>query len=233
MSTVAYWLQRQRKADLQNLAAHVGMINYDTLLKTELEVALDEFLRTNQISLQNDPQLSGFYKRINSPVKRESGGGTATSLVEEVKKPKQRRQTLKAREDLDQPTLYTRSPIPSTLYSLRSRLSSVTSIQLFILAIEAIGLFSRVVPLKYLTTIPPIPALGIHRETALRLPDLFALLTSDFWGPVGLWVGTSILVPACGAWFLNLRAAMGEENGDGYDPVAFGVVKGLVGWIVY
>lgn len=132
MSTVAYWLQRQRKADLQNLAAHVGMIkyvlscqsltganydrlldalmdfaehwfSYDTLLKTELEVALDEFLRTNQISLQNDPQLSGFYKRINSPVKRESGGGTATSLVEEVKKPKQRRQTLKAREDLDQP----------------------------------------------------------------------------------------------------------------------------------
>lgn len=41
-------------------------------------------------------------------------------------------------------------------------------------------------PLKYLTTIPPIPAIGIIHETALRFPDLFALLTSDFGGAVGL-----------------------------------------------
>ncbi|KAL9050330.1 MAG: hypothetical protein Q9206_005130, partial [Seirophora lacunosa] len=81
---------------------------YDGLLKTDLEVALDDFLRTNQISLQNDPQLSGFYKRLGSPVKRESGGATTTSLVETVKKSglsgtKQRRQTLKAREELENP----------------------------------------------------------------------------------------------------------------------------------
>ncbi|KAL8960752.1 MAG: hypothetical protein Q9193_002598 [Seirophora villosa] len=108
MSTVAYWLQKQRKPDLQNLAAHVGMKYYDGLLKTDLEVALDDFLRANQTSLQNDPQLSGFYKRLGSPVKRESGGATTSSLVETVKKPglsgtKQRRQTLKAREDLEAP----------------------------------------------------------------------------------------------------------------------------------
>lgn len=77
--------------------------SYDSLLKTELEVALDDFLRTYQSSLQSDPQLSGFYKRLGSPVKRESGGATSTSAVEEAKKPKQRRQTLKAREDLEQP----------------------------------------------------------------------------------------------------------------------------------
>ncbi|KAL8718008.1 MAG: hypothetical protein Q9225_004810 [Loekoesia sp. 1 TL-2023] len=283
MSNVAYWLQRQRKPDLQNLAAHVGMKDFDNLLKTELEVAVDNYLRANQTRLQNDLQLSGFYKRIGSPIKRESGGVTTSSAAEEVKKPKQRRQTLKAREELDQPsdndaqlalttttphtppsstlslarrlplpaspslladrieeqttsltnsasTLYTSSPIPTTLYNLRARLSSVTSIQLLILAIEAFGLFRHVVPLKYLTTIPAIPALGIHSETALRLPDLFALLTVQFWGPFGLWVGTSILLPAMGAWFLNLRA---QAEGGGYDPVAFGVVKGLVGWIVY
>ncbi|KAL9028101.1 MAG: hypothetical protein Q9196_003484, partial [Gyalolechia fulgens] len=102
MSSVAYWLQRQRKPDLQRLAAHVGMKDFDNLLKTDLEIAVDDYLRTNQSRLQNDPQVSGFYKRIGSPVKRESGGAIATSVVEEVKKPKQRRQTLKAREELDQ-----------------------------------------------------------------------------------------------------------------------------------
>ncbi|KAL8726456.1 MAG: hypothetical protein Q9181_006045, partial [Wetmoreana brouardii] len=103
MSTVPYWLQKQRKPDLQELAARVGLKNYDKLLKTELEVALDDHLRTNQTRLQNDPLTSGFYKRKESPVKRESGGATATSVVEEVKKPKQRRPTLKAREELGQP----------------------------------------------------------------------------------------------------------------------------------
>ncbi|KAI4206669.1 MAG: hypothetical protein LQ346_000961 [Caloplaca aetnensis] len=260
--------------------------SFDNLLKPELESMLDDFLRTNQSSWKGDPQLSDYYKRLGSPLKRESGNATSTSLMDTVKKPKSRRQTLKARDDLEQPsetepsshalatttphtppsstlslarrlplpaspslladrieaqttslttsasTLYTTSPIPSTLYNMRSYLSSTTSIQLLILAIEAFGLFSRVVPLKYLTTIPAIPAIGIAHETAVRLPDMFALLTSDFWGPVGLWLATNILVPAMGAWFLNLRA-LEEGNGDGYDPVAFGVVKGLLGWIVY
>ncbi|KAL8697073.1 MAG: hypothetical protein Q9201_007320, partial [Fulgogasparrea decipioides] len=132
MSTVPYWLQKQRKPDLQELAAHVGLKkyvtltqsqstssagspcllqrlifyprrSYDKLLKTELEVALDDHLRTNQTRLQNDPLASAFYKRKESPVKRESGGATATSVVDEVKKPKQRRPTLKAREELGQP----------------------------------------------------------------------------------------------------------------------------------
>ncbi|KAL8923462.1 MAG: hypothetical protein Q9208_004590 [Pyrenodesmia sp. 3 TL-2023] len=283
---MSYWLQRQRKPDLQIMAAHVGLKNFDNLLKPELESILDDFLRTNQSSLNGDPQLADYYKRLGSPLKRESTNAKSTALLDTVQKPKQRRQTLKAREDLEQPsetepsslpltsttprtppsstlslarqlplpaspslladrieeqttsltasasTLYTASPIPSTLYSLRSYLSSTTSIQLLILAIEAFGLFSRVVPLKYLTTIPPIPAIGITHETALRLPDLFALLTSEFWGPVGLWLATSIVVPAMGAWFLNLRVQE-EGSGDGYDPVAFGVVKGLLGWIIY
>ncbi|KAL8726759.1 MAG: hypothetical protein Q9166_006498 [cf. Caloplaca sp. 2 TL-2023] len=293
MATVAYWLQRQRKPDLQNLASHVGMKNYDNLLKPELEVALDDFLRTNQTSLQSDPALSGFYKRVGSPVKRESGAGfgggpSTTSAVEEVKKPKQRRQTLKAREELEPPSeserqlplatitsprtpasspstalsrarqlplpaspslladrieestttlttsvsnFYTTSFIPSTLSSLRARLSTVTSIQLLVLSIEAFGLFRELVPLKYLTTIPAIPAIGLVSPTALKLPDLFALLTNAFWEPFLIWATTSIFLPATGAWFLNLRSGAGEEGG--YDPVTFGVVKGLIAWIIY
>ncbi|KAI4248553.1 MAG: hypothetical protein LQ352_005919, partial [Teloschistes flavicans] len=106
MSTVPYWLQKQRKPDLQALAAHVGVKNYDKLLKLDLEEALNDHLRKNQTRLEKDPMASGFYKRLDSPVKRErdSGGhvsAAATSTVAEVKKTKQRRQTLKAREELE------------------------------------------------------------------------------------------------------------------------------------
>ncbi|KAL8756462.1 MAG: hypothetical protein Q9199_002905, partial [Rusavskia elegans] len=283
MATVAYWLQRQRKPDLQNLASHVGMKQYDNLLKPDLEIALDDYLRKNQTRLQSDPALSSFYKRLESPVKRErgSGVGATSAAAEEAKKPKQRRQTIKAREELEPPSeseaqlpltttsptsprtpfastpfslarqlalpaspsvladrieestttlttsvtnLYTTSPIPTTLSSLRAKLSTVTSIQLLILSLEAFGLFRQTVPLKYLTTIPAVPALGLSDPTALKLPDLFALLTSAFWLPFGLWLTTSVLLPVTGAWFMNLRSTRDEEVG--YDPVTFGVVKG-------
>lgn len=82
-------------------------------------------------------------------------------------------------------------------------------------------------PLRYLTTIPPIPALGITGETALKIPDLFALLTMAFWGPVGLWLVTSLFLPLAGAWFFNFSSARG------YDPMSFHVVKALMAWIVY
>ncbi|KAL8779335.1 MAG: hypothetical protein Q9203_002831, partial [Teloschistes exilis] len=106
MSAVPYWLQKQRKPELHELAAHVGLKNYDKLLKMDLEQALNDHLRTNKTRLEKDPITTGFYKRLDSPVKRErdSGGhvsAAATSVVAEVKKPKQRRQTLKAREELE------------------------------------------------------------------------------------------------------------------------------------
>lgn len=99
-----------------SLLTRLDDCSYDKLLKTELEVALDDHLRTNKTRLQNDPLTSGFYKhqRRESPVKRESA---ATTAVDEVKKPKQRRPTLKAREDLEQqyalPFLNTESRLQS------------------------------------------------------------------------------------------------------------------------
>ena len=119
------------------------------------------------------------------------------------------------------------SPIPATLYNLRSSLSSVTSVELLTLFIEAYGLRSQVMPFRYFTTIPPIPALGITDEVAVKIPDLFALLTSAFWGPVGLWLVTSLFLPLAGAWFFNFG------NAKAYDPLSFHVVKALMAWIVY
>lgn len=72
-----------------------------------------------------------------------------------------------------------------------------------------------------------MPALGTG-ELAIKIPDLFTVLTIGFWGPVGLWAITSVFLPLVGAWFINLT-----EGGRSYDPVSFNVVKGLVAWVVY
>ncbi|KAL2037586.1 hypothetical protein N7G274_009699 [Stereocaulon virgatum] len=118
------------------------------------------------------------------------------------------------------------SPLPGTMENIRSSLSTVTSIQLLTLFIEAWGLRSQVLPLRYLSTLPAVPAIGLG-EIAIKIPDLFALLTMAFWGPVGLWFATSIGLPLLGSWFINLK-------GDaGYDTVSFNVVKALAAWIVY
>ena len=80
--------------------------------------------------------------------------------------------------------------------------------------------------MRYMTTLPAVPALGIG-NMAIKMPDLFALLTWQFWGPVGVWYFTSIALPLLGSWFINLR-------GDGgHDAVSFNAVKALVAWIVF
>lgn len=119
------------------------------------------------------------------------------------------------------------SRLPSALHSVRATLSSVIGIELLALFIEAWGLRSQVLPLRYLTTLPAAPALGTG-ELAIKIPDLFALLTMGFWGPVGLWALTSVLLPLAGAWFINLT-----EGAQSYDPVSFNVVKAVLAWVVY
>lgn len=75
--------------------------SYESLLKSDLEVALEEHLRANEASLNKDPVLEPFYRRIAvSPIKRESAGVLTSG--DDQKKPRVRRQT-KAREEFEQP----------------------------------------------------------------------------------------------------------------------------------
>lgn len=83
--------------------------SYEGLLKSDLEVALEEHLRANESRLSGDPALEPFYRRIGalSPIKRESGagggGGALLTSGDEVKKqPRARRQT-RAREEIGEP----------------------------------------------------------------------------------------------------------------------------------
>ncbi|CAF9936209.1 hypothetical protein IMSHALPRED_010498 [Imshaugia aleurites] len=268
------WLQQQRKGALTEIADHVGLKNVERYRKIDLEVALEEHLRANSSKLSSDSKVAPFFYTVDplSPVKQDPATGTVQT-VEKEKKPRARRQTIKAREELDggseaDSTALTKTPnralsfarsvplptspsvlanqidahassvrasistylsssrLPSLLDRVRQNLSTVPSIQLLTLFIEAWGLRQQVLPLRYLTTIPAVPALGTP-DLPLKVPDFFALLTTAFWGPFGLWVLTSVFLPLLGGWFVNLK---GEG---GYDAVSFNAVKAIAAWVVY
>ncbi|KAH7026002.1 uncharacterized protein B0I36DRAFT_365632 [Microdochium trichocladiopsis] len=70
------WLSRQRKSDLTELAQHTGLKNYESLKKTELELALDEYLAENSNQFSSDSKLAPYYssraKAAGSPVKKDA-----------------------------------------------------------------------------------------------------------------------------------------------------------------
>ncbi|KAK8099176.1 cupin -type protein [Apiospora kogelbergensis] len=75
MSGANAWLQRQRKAELVELAQQSGLTNYESFKKAELELALDEFLAENSTQFIADPKFAPYYSSRNraagSPIKRD------------------------------------------------------------------------------------------------------------------------------------------------------------------
>ncbi|XDG04352.1 hypothetical protein ABKA04_003967 [Annulohypoxylon sp. FPYF3050] len=72
MSGANTWLQRQRKSDLVEIAQQYGLKNFESLKKSELELALDDYLGANEQVFSLDPKLHSYYqnryqKRIVSP----------------------------------------------------------------------------------------------------------------------------------------------------------------------
>ncbi|UNI15719.1 hypothetical protein JDV02_002225 [Purpureocillium takamizusanense] len=69
------WLKAQRKSDLVELADNVGLKNYESLKKSDLESALDEFIAEHTTRFSNRPDLQGYFnsrsKALGSPVKKE------------------------------------------------------------------------------------------------------------------------------------------------------------------
>ncbi|KAI9805090.1 MAG: hypothetical protein M1825_000924 [Sarcosagium campestre] len=104
MSTVPSWLRSQRKSDLVELADEAGLKDYESLKKSDLEVALDEHLRANESSLAKKSRFSPFYTRTgtgssSSPVKRDSAIAAPNSEGEsKPAKPRARRVTKVADE---------------------------------------------------------------------------------------------------------------------------------------
>ena len=64
--------------------------------KADLETALDDHMRANQERLSKNSDLSAYYKRVNSPAKRDSSSSTALVDTKPVK-----RRVTKAKEDIE------------------------------------------------------------------------------------------------------------------------------------
>ncbi|KAH6722531.1 hypothetical protein DL95DRAFT_324623 [Leptodontidium sp. 2 PMI_412] len=99
MSGASSWLQKMRKGELIELSDSVGFTGHDGMKKTELEVALDDYLTKNASQFSSDTQFAPFYKGRggSSPVKKEAS--SAISDIETKVKSVKRRVT-KAAEEL-------------------------------------------------------------------------------------------------------------------------------------
>ncbi|RDL37556.1 Uncharacterized protein BP5553_04989 [Venustampulla echinocandica] len=75
MSGASSWLQKMRKADLLELCDSVGFKDYPGMKKTEIEVALDDYLHEHSSQFSGETRLAPFYKTRgrseHSPVKKE------------------------------------------------------------------------------------------------------------------------------------------------------------------
>lgn len=113
--------------------------------------------------------------------------------------------------------------------------SSVPAVHLTFGALEGCAVFNQLMPWKYAFDVPAMNAL--HTPSfAVKLPDLFILLTGYWWSTVLLWTATSILVPLLFGYFFNFtvrNVGRGHTRKYTIDPLTFSVVKGLAIWLVY
>jgi hypothetical protein len=135
--------------------------------------------------------------------------------------------------------LYTLSGIPEAIDWARESCSSIATVHLAFLLMEAFGLSNTVMPWKYMFDFPSIRIVGIP-SFAVKIPDLFVVLSASFWSPVLLWSATSIFVPLMFAYFFNLTVHTVKRNNArvrvvryNYDPFTFNVAKFLVVSAVY
>lgn len=132
-----------------------------------------------------------------------------------------------------------RSGIPDATASTREMLSSVHAVTTILLLLEAVALNGTLIPSRHAFDLP-LPFLnaltgGAPAKLDVRFPDLFVLLTADFWAPTLLWLTISTLIPAVSGWMVNLTQAHGVSRKHQYavDPVVFNVVKGVMAWLVF
>ncbi|KAM7223407.1 hypothetical protein V8F06_001284 [Rhypophila decipiens] len=292
MSGANSWLSRQRKSDLVELAEKVGLQDYESLRKSELELQLDEYLSDNATQFQGDPSLANYFasraRTAGSPVKKdldlrvarrritkaveeivaadsdEESSPNATSATTALIQTPGRALSLASRiplpatpadvaQAVDRGTvavrervasIYQESGITERTQVTRENLSTVQSILFFISVFELYFLRPSLLPNKLAFTIPAIQALNTN-PWDVYLPDLFHLLTSDFWSLALTWTFTSFAFPALIGYFFNLSAGNSTTGGSGkgrhragyteyvIDPLTFSLAKGIVTYVVY
>ncbi|MCJ1431554.1 hypothetical protein MMC27_000907 [Xylographa pallens] len=149
------------------------------------------------------------------------------------------RQTIAARARIAE--IWDKSGIIETSDSIRDALSNTVTIESIANSLELWGLFGVILPWKHLVAIPESTLLGTP-EIPLRAPDLFQLLSSEFWSTFQIWVATSVMLPLFFSYFFNmtLKAKNGHvrhgrnvQSSMQYDPLTYNISKALIAWLVY
>lgn len=152
------------------------------------------------------------------------------------------RQTTKMRENLEH--AWTASGVLERSHALRAALSSVQAVETIVLALEAGSIVKELIPLRFVTTTPAVPAVHLP-SLPIKVPDLFVLLTGNFWASFLLWGLTNLVLPLVAAYFINLswQAATGgahpvrrtrsTSSRASFDPLTFNIAKALLVYKVY
>lgn len=147
-------------------------------------------------------------------------------------------QTIKLRESIED--AWTASGMVDRIHSLRATLSSLKAVEIIVLLLESGSLAKELIPIRYLTTTPPVQALQIP-AIPIKVPDLFALLEGAFWAPFSLWFLTCLFLPLVSAYFINpswqaatnARRSRSAHNLAQFDPLTFNIVKALLVHFVF
>lgn len=126
---------------------------------------------------------------------------------------------------------------------LRSTLSSPLAVNGVAALFEFAYLSRSLVEMRHAFGIP-VPYFG--KVVPINGPDLFALVTPDFWAPFSLWVLTTVILPTLVGYFFNYplraatthshntrRATAQHDAAPNVDPVVFNVAKALISYLVY
>ncbi|KAJ5105066.1 hypothetical protein NUU61_002413 [Penicillium alfredii] len=157
------------------------------------------------------------------------------------------RQTTKMREGLE--SAWTASGVLERSHALRATLSSLKAVETIVLLLEGGSVLKELLPLRYLTTVPEVPAVRLP-AVHIKVPDFFVLLTGAFWAPLTLWLLTGLVLPLVFAYFFNLSLQAAGGNGGShtparrgrpsasasrasFDPLSFNIAKALLVYLVY
>lgn len=150
-------------------------------------------------------------------------------------------------------SLYQQSGVTEATQTTREWLSTVQAVVSAVALFELYHLRKLVLPDRYAFTIPAFPLLRTETK-AVQLPDMFKLVTAEFWAPSLTWALTAVVLPALFGYFFNFSAAAhhGQQARKGaaagtrgvtarsaaepvyaVDPLTFSIVKAIVTYVVY
>ncbi|KAL6704958.1 hypothetical protein ACN47E_007503 [Coniothyrium glycines] len=130
-----------------------------------------------------------------------------------------------------------RSRIDDLKELLRENASSVATIQVLILFIEAAGLQWNTLATTPLFATPASWS-WYSTNQYVKGPDAWTLLTAEWWAPATLWSLTSWVLPFVFSYFFNLtlRANTNRKSSDRQypaDPLIFNIIKAILAYSAY